>query len=197
MTRASTSIADATRLPVLVSACLLGESVRYDGGERRCDHAILRRWLAEGRVVPACPELAGGLPVPRPAAEITGGGGLEVLAGLARVVDSAGNDYSVAFVDGARRVLELAQAKGIRVAVLKEGSPSCGSGRIYDGSFSARALTGSGVAAALLRQAGIAVFSEEQFEAADTLIRRLEQGQSKLSIEDGNTVACFTRVTRR
>ena len=177
MTRASTSIAGATRLPVLVSACLLGESVRYDGGERRCDHAILRRWLAEGRVVPACPELAGGLPVPRPAAEITNGaGGLKVLAGLARVVDGAGNDYSAAFVDGARRVLELAQSTGIRIAVLKEGSPSCGSSRIYDGTFSARALTGSGVAAALLRQAGIAVFSEEQFEAADTLIWRLEQG---------------------
>ena len=161
---------------VLVSACLLGESVRYDGGERHCDHAILRRWLAEGRVVPTCPEVAGGLPVPRPAAEITGGGGLDVLAGLARVVDGAGNDCSAAFIDGARRVLVQAKAKGIRVAVLKEGSPSCGSSRIYDGTFSTRALAGAGVAAALLRQAGIAVFSEAQFAAADTLIRRLEQG---------------------
>lgn len=161
---------------VLVSACLLGDAVRYDGGDRRCDQPILRRWLAEGRVVPACPELAGGLPVPRPAAEIAdGAGGLGVLSGLARVVDGAGNDYSAPFVGGARRVLELAQSKGIGVAVLKEGSPSCGSGYTHDGGFAGRTVPRPGVACALLRQAGIAVFSEEQFAAADALIRRLER----------------------
>ena len=165
---------DPIRATVLVSACLLGEAVRYDGDDRRCEHAILRRWLAEGRVVAACPEVAGGLPVPRAAAEIAGShGGGGVLDGCARVVDRTGEDCTAPFVAGARQLLALAQARRIRVAVLKEGSPSCGSSRIYDGSFSARSLSGSGVACALLRRAGIEVFSEEQLAAADTCLDRI------------------------
>ena len=157
---------------VVVSACLLGQPVRYDGGARLCASAIIERWLAEGRVVAACPEVAGGLPVPRPAAEISGGaGGALVIAGAARVVDRAGNDLSPAFVGGAQELLALAQASGARVAVLKEGSPSCGSGYTYDGSFNGRRVALPGVAAALLRTAGIEVFSEEQLAQADECLR--------------------------
>jgi uncharacterized protein YbbK (DUF523 family) len=164
---------------ILVSACLLGETVRYDGGDRRCAHPVLLRWRREGRVVAVCPEVAGGLPVPRPAAEIAGAaGGWQVLAGVARVVDAGGRDYSPQFVSGARQALELARANNIRIAVLKEGSPSCGSGFGYDGTFTATRVAHAGVTAALLQRAGIQVFSEDGLAQADSLLRRLEAGSA-------------------
>lgn len=162
---------------VLVSACLLGEPVRYNGGDSRCDHHVLQRWVRERRVLPFCPEVAGGLPVPRHPAEITkGAGGSQVLTGEAAVVDSCGQDVSAGFVAGATAALELAQAHALRVAVLKEGSPSCGSGAIYDGTFTGVRVQGLGVTAALLRQAGIQVFSEAQLHEAESLVLRLEAG---------------------
>src|SRR5687768_1710924 len=137
---------------VLVSSCLLGDPVRYNGGDKRSDHEILQRWIHEGRVVPVCPEVAGGLPVPRLPAEIAGGaGGLKVLSGGAAVVDSKGRDVSTHFVSGAQHALELARASGIRIAILKEGSPSCGTGFVYDGTFTGTRTPNPGVTAALLR----------------------------------------------
>ena len=167
---------EADALPrVVVSACLLGEAVRYDGADRRCTHPILARWIAQGRVVAVCPELAGGLPVPRPAAEIDGGaGGAQVLAGRARVVDCCGNDFSAPFIAGAQHVLALARQHDARVALLKAGSPSCGSDYTYDGSFTHRRVPRPGVTGALLRDAGIAVFSEEQLEQADLALARAD-----------------------
>jgi uncharacterized protein YbbK (DUF523 family) len=164
---------------VLVSACLLGSPVRYDGGHRRSDAALLQQWLAQGRVVPLCPEVAGGLPVPRPAAEIAAAaGGAAVLAGRARVLDAGANDVSAEFIAGARRALELVRANQIRVAVLKEGSPSCGSGSLYDGSFSGSRVPGRGVTAAALEGAGIRVFSEAQLAQAHELLMHLEAGSA-------------------
>lgn len=163
---------------LLVSACLLGQAVRYDGAAKRCDHALLARWVAEGRVLPLCPELLGGLPVPRPPAEIgNGAGGAAVLAGSAQVVDVTGQLVSGAFLAGARRTLALAQAEGVRVAVLKEGSPSCGSARIRDGSFGGLSVAGAGVTAALLRQAGLQVFSEDQLAEAQACLDALDVQQ--------------------
>ncbi|MDR3371502.1 DUF523 domain-containing protein [Rhodoferax sp.] len=164
---------------VLVSSCLLGSPVRYNDIHKRCESDVLARWQAQGRVVPVCPEVAGGLPVPRPPAEISlGAGGAMVLQGRARVVDSQGNDVSTAFVTGAQHALTLAQDKGIRVAVLKEGSPSCGSGYIYDGTFTGVRVTEQGVMSALLESAGIRVFSEAQFLEANDLLLRLEAGEA-------------------
>ena len=156
---------------ILVSACLLGEPVRYNGAHKRSDDEILRRWVLEGRVIPVCPEIAGGLPVPRPPAEIEGGaGGASVLAGSARVVDPAGADITPHFISGAEAALAAARANGIRIAVLKEGSPSCGSAFIYDGTFTSTRVQAAGVTADLLRQAGLQVFSEMQLaEAAEAL----------------------------
>ena len=152
---------------VLVSSCLLGQPVRYDGGHKRADNVVLQDWLARDQVVAVCPEMAGGLPTPRLAAEIVGtGGGAQVLAGASRVQDSAGVDVTAAFVRGAQQALQLVQQHGIRVAVLKESSPSCGSQQIYDGQFAGRTLAGEGVTSALLRQAGVAVFNEQQWAAA-------------------------------
>lgn len=164
---------------VLVSACLLGSPVRYNDIHQRCDSEVLARWVAQGRVVPVCPEVSGGLLVPRPPAEITSGaGGAKVLLGQARVFDRQGQDVSNAFISGAQHVLLQAQSQNIRVAVLKEGSPSCGSGYIYDGTFSGVRVTEQGVLAALLESAGIRVFSEKQFVDANELLLRLEAGET-------------------
>jgi uncharacterized protein YbbK (DUF523 family) len=144
----------------LVSACLLGICTRYDGG--CCPIPRLIQLAARGLAVPVCPEVAGGLPVPRPPAEIVGGDGQAVLDGQARVVTLEGEDVTEAFLSGARQALEAAQRLGIRQAVLKDDSPSCGCGRIYDGTFSGRMVSGQGVTAALLQRNGITVLSEEE-----------------------------------
>ncbi|AMQ44934.1 hypothetical protein AMS64_22585 [Aeromonas veronii] len=137
---------------VLVSACLLGQPVRYDGQSK----GIVSDWLsalgAEGRVLAFCPEVAGGLPTPRPPAERQG----------ERVVTASGLDVTAEFDRGAELALEICQTQGIRFALLKEGSPSCGSGRIYNGRFEGVSVAGEGKTTALLRRHGIAIFSEDQ-----------------------------------
>jgi len=152
---------------ILISACLLGERVRYDGRGAAIAGGTLDRWRAEGRLVPICPEVAGGLRVPRPAAELRGGDGRGVWAGDARVVTIGGRDLTAAFQSGARAALELARRHSIRVAVLKERSPSCGSSSVYDGAFTGTRIDGMGVTAALLRAEGIHVFSEAEDELAE------------------------------
>ena len=137
---------------ILVSACLLGQSVRYDGQGKGLPDPCLARWQAQGRLVSVCPELAGGLPVPRAPAERQG----------ARVVTVQGEDVTAAFACGAQAALQLCQAHGIRLALLKEGSPSCGSQQIYDGTFAGQRVAGEGVTAALLRAHGIQVYAETQ-----------------------------------
>ncbi|MNP03502.1 hypothetical protein D3C76_953880 [compost metagenome] len=154
---------------ILVSRCLLGHRVRYDGGASG-PFDQLQAWLDEGRVVPLCPEVAGGLPTPRAAAEIPGGQGGEVLDGQASVITTEGEDVSAQFLSGAYQALELVQRHGIRIAVLKANSPSCGNLLTYDGTFSGVKVTGEGVTAALLRRHGVQVFSElELAEAAESL----------------------------
>lgn len=150
--------------PVLVSACLLGERVRYDGADAALGSEALSRWEGEGRIVPFCPEVAGGLPVPRAPAELRGGDGCAVLAGEARVCTAAGDDVTEAFLRGARGALAVARREGISLAVLKERSPSCGSRWVYDGSFSGTRVRGEGVTTALLRQSGVTVISDEELE---------------------------------
>ena len=154
---------------ILVSRCLLGHRVRYDGGASG-PFDQLQQWLDEGRVVPLCPEVAGGLPTPRAAAEIPGGQGGEVLDGQARVITTGGDDVSAEFLSGAYQALELVQKHGIRIAVLKANSPSCGNLLTYDGSFSGVKVSGEGVTAALLKRNGVLVFSEQELaEAAAAL----------------------------
>lgn len=160
---------------VLVSACLLGHPVRYDGRSVPGDHNVLAGWLDAGRVVPVCPEVAGGLPVPRPPAEIKpGADAVAVLAGRARVMTVSGEDATRPFVAGAQQALDVARRRAIRIAVLKEGSPSCGSGYVYDGSFSGQRQPGVGVTAHLLAEAGVRVFSEHQWAEAAACLARLE-----------------------
>ncbi len=158
---------------ILVSRCLLGHRVRYDGGAHG-PFDLLERWQREGRVVALCPEVAGGLSTPRPPAEIPGGQGGQVLDGERPVLTVDGEDVSAAFLDGARQALELVRAQGIRIAVLKARSPSCGNRENYDGSFSGVKVSGEGVTAALLRREGVQVFSEEELDAAAAALTALE-----------------------
>jgi uncharacterized protein YbbK (DUF523 family) len=159
---------------VLVSACLLGAEVRYHGGSAREESPILRRWRAEGRVVGVCPEVAGGLGTPRPAAELTRGGGLQVLRGDGSVLTRDGEDVTAALVAGARQAVAVARELRIAVAVLKEGSPSCGTRDIYDGHFRGGKVADMGVTAAALADAGVRVFSENQLQEADAALRALD-----------------------
>lgn len=163
-------------IKVVVSACLLGEPVRYHGGDASSANTILDRWKREGRLVSVCPEVAGGLPVPRPPAEILGGDGHAVLRKEAYVGDGVGADITEAFLRGAQATLEAARAAGARLAVLKDGSPSCATTYIYDGSFRSQRGAGQGVATALLSQAGIRVFSEDEMEEAAAYLEALESG---------------------
>ena len=162
-------------IKVLVSACLLGEKVRYHGGDAACADDVLDLWKREGRLVSVCPETAGGLPVPRPPAEIVGGGGAAVLRKEAYVGDLTGADVTEAFVRGARAALQAAVAAGARIAVLKDGSPSCATTYLYDGTFRGQRGAGQGVATAMLEEAGIRVFSEAQLEAAAAHLETLER----------------------
>jgi len=149
---------------ILISACLIGRPVRYDGAGKRLADSRLDRWQAEGRLVPVCPELLGGLPVPRPPAEIVGGSGADVLAGRARVVTATGEDVTAAFLAGAEAALDLARRSNCVYALLIDRSPSCGSLDIYDGSFSGRRISGAGVTAALLAAHGLGVFADREID---------------------------------
>jgi uncharacterized protein YbbK (DUF523 family) len=162
-------------LTILVSACLLGEKVRYNGAAATAGSEVFSRWLDEGRIVPFCPEVAGGLGVPRPAAEIGGGDGAAVLDGVAAVVTREQANVTANFLRGAELALAAALAHGARLAILKDGSPSCGSTSIYDGTFSGTKREGMGVTATLLERHGIRVFSEAQLEEASAWLASLEK----------------------
>ncbi len=150
---------------ILVSACLLGQKVRYDGGSVSVAGDYLARWQAEGRLRAFCPEIAGGLKTPRAPAEIEPGTDAQkVLSGRARVMDADGTDVSAAFVLGAEIARDLAIKQGCRFAVLTEKSPSCGSSQTYDGNFQGRLIAGQGITAAVLGAAGIRVFSQHQLD---------------------------------
>jgi len=150
---------------ILVSACLLGSPVRYNGSDRLVDNPLIARWREQGRIVALCPEVAAGFPTPRPPAEIEPGRlGDDVLGGRARIRDDTGADVTEAFRLGAKIALEMAVSQGCRFALLTDGSPSCGTSFVYSGWFDGAARKGNGVVAALLAENGIAVFSEREIE---------------------------------
>ena len=144
----------------LVSTCLLGICTTYDHSSHPEPFLIER--CTRGQVVPICPEVAGGLPIPRPPAEIVGGDGFNVLDGLARVVTCDGDDVTQAFLAGAEIALETARRFKVKTAVLQPRSPSCGSRPIYDGTFSGSLVSGQGVTAARLTRHGINVVSPDK-----------------------------------
>ena len=135
---------------VLVSACLLGVSCRYDGQHK--EYPLMDELCRRHEVVPVCPEIFGGLPTPRVPAERQG----------QRVVTKTGGDVTAEYRRGAEEAVRLGKTLGCTVAVLKERSPSCGSGEIYDGTFTGTLTNGFGVAAERLTAAGIRVIGESE-----------------------------------
>lgn len=150
---------------VLVSSCLLGQAVRYDGGHNLMESELVQTWLEQGRIVAICPECAGGLPTPRPPAERVG----------QRILTAQGEDVTHAFSLGADLALKLAQQEGVKVAILKARSPSCGNKQIYDGQFAKQLIAGQGLTAKKLSAAGITVFNECELSAAAAWVAELEQ----------------------
>ena len=144
-------------MKVVISACLLGVRCRYDGGDSRNETAIKQG--EQYALIPVCPEESGGLPTPRPPAEIVGGDGGDVLDGRAKVMTADGTDVTGAYLKGAHHALRVAQSNRATHVVLKARSPSCGCGNIYDGTFSGTLTPGDGVTTALLKRHGITVTS--------------------------------------
>ena len=132
-------------MKIMVSACLLGRRCKYNGGDNF--NEALARFLEDHDVVPVCPEMAGGLSVPRRPSEIVNG----------VVMSDAGENVDAAFRAGAAACLQIAKDEGIDLAILQPRSPSCGVHQIYDGTFSGRLTAGSGVFAALLKEHGFRV----------------------------------------
>ncbi len=140
------------REKLLISACLLGRNCKYNGGN---NYAPLTEALkARYELVPVCPECLGGLPIPHEPSERVGD----------RVLSKSGADVTAAFQRGAEKTLALALQHGVKKAVLKERSPSCGCGSIYDGTFTGTVVSGSGVAAELLLAHGVEIYGESRME---------------------------------
>lgn len=172
--------ASAEKRKILVSYCLYGEkTVRYDGRQVFLENEIFRKWKEEGRLVPACPEVDGGLQVPRLPSERSG----------MKVISLDGRDVTREFRQGAIHALHLARQHKIAFAVMKEGSPSCGTSTIHDGRFMGEKIHGEGITVELLRNAGIVVFSENELEEAADYLTELESGE--LSVE--KTESSITR----
>lgn len=138
---------------LLISACLLGTDCKYNGGNNALPEEKLSALRERYRLIPVCPERDGGLPTPRLPSERRGD----------RVVNKAGEDVTEAFRRGAALTLETAAREDCALALLKERSPSCGSGRIYDGSFSSTVIQGDGITAEALKKSGLTVYGETEF----------------------------------
>ncbi|SDC90378.1 Uncharacterized conserved protein YbbK, DUF523 family [Terribacillus halophilus] len=147
---------------IMVSACLAGKPVRYNGSS--ATDTMVEQLIAQGRAISVCPELLGGFMTPREPAEIVGGNGYDVLDGKAKVVELSGTDVTDMYIEGAAHALAIAKEQNVELVVLKENSPSCGSSVIYDGSFQGQKQIGAGVTTAMFRRAGIRVISEAELE---------------------------------
>ena len=146
---------------ILVSQCLYGgEPVRYDGKSKAENDPRFSGWRDEGMLIPVCPEVFGGLPVPLTDAQRRG----------SSVVTRDGRDVTGQYSAGAEEAVRLALEHRVVCAIMKEKSPSCGSSMIYDGSFSGKLIEGEGLASELLRKAGVRVFSENQLDEVEKLI---------------------------
>lgn len=144
---------------ILLSSCFLGNKVRYDGKDNLLTESVIQRWQRQQRLVVICPELAGGLATPRAPAEIQHKKDMGI-----QVITDTGEDVTTAFERGANEALRLCQLHGVRYALLKESSPSCGSTMIYDGSFSNKKIPGQGLTTQLLKAHDIKVYSETNMQ---------------------------------
>ena len=146
---------------ILVSQCLYGgDPVRYDGKSKAETDPRFLKWKEEGRLIPVCPEVFGGLPTPRADAQRVGD----------KVIARTGKDVTFEYMKGAHEAVRLANEYNVLCAIMKEKSPSCGSNKIYDGTFEGNLIDGQGTAVELLRKEGVQVFSEEQLDQVELLL---------------------------
>lgn len=143
---------------ILVSSCLCGEKCKYNGGDNLNEEVL--EYLAKEEVIQVCPEVLGGLSTPRTPAEIVGGTAKDVLQGKAKVMTQSGEDVTSAFIRGAHEALNLAKRYQVKKAILKAKSPSCGKGKIYDGTFRGQLIVGNGITAEMLLEEGIEIMTE-------------------------------------
>ena len=137
---------------ILISACLVGDKCKYDGHTNYTP--LIKDLLEKYELVPFCPEVEGGLPTPRKPSERKGD----------KVVNNAGKDVTRNFQLGAEKALNICKYLNIKIAILKENSPSCGVNQIYDGNFKNKLIKGEGITTELLRKNGITVYNENQIE---------------------------------
>lgn len=140
---------------ILVSSCLLGMKINYEGKAHPVDE--LRQLFLQGQAIPICPEVLATMPIPRDRAEIV------TIDGEQKVHNEKEEDLTEIYALGAQRTLDTARTSGVKIAILKSKSPSCGCGKIYDGTFSNNLVDGDGIAAALLKANGIRVITEADF----------------------------------
>lgn len=143
---------------ILVSSCLCGEKCKYNGGDNLNEEVL--EYLANEEVIQVCPEVLGGLSTPRTPAEIVGGTAKDVLQGKAKVMTQSGEDVTSAFIRGAHEALNLAKRYQVEKAILKAKSPSCGKGKVYDGTFRGQLIVGNGITAEMLLEEGIEIMTE-------------------------------------
>lgn len=146
---------------ILVSACLAGLNSKYNGKSNYNEY--IEKLVREGKAIMVCPEQMGGLPTPRDSCEIVCGDGGDVLSGKSNIMDSKGENQTEKFIKGAEETLKVGRLYNIKKAILKSKSPSCGVGKIYDGTFSGKLIEGNGVTAELLIKNGFEVISDEDF----------------------------------
>ena len=152
---------------ILVSKCLYGDDiVRYDAGDVSETDSRFLKWKEEGRLIPICPEVFGGLPIPRPDSQ---------RIGATKVMAQTGKDVTEEYTKGAEEALRLAKENDVAFCIMKEDSPSCGSKFIYDGTFTDTKVPGQGLAVEYLRNSGFKVFSEDDLDKAFEYLKSLEE----------------------
>ena len=158
-------------MKIMVSACLLGQKCKYNGGDNRSGRVMA--FLEGHEVIPVCPEVAGGLPVPRPSCEIVNG--------VVRTASGESRDRE--YREGAEKCLQRAVQEKIDLAVLQSRSPSCGVNQVYDGTFSGRLIEGSGIFASLLRENGFRAVDAEDLDRSPVLFRRYREEDYDLVLD--------------
>lgn len=139
---------------ILVSACLWGEKCRYNGSS-----VEVKFDFNDADILKVCPELLGGLSVPREACEIVNGTAQDVINGSSKIIGISGNDYTKEYLLGTNRAIELVKKHKIEIAYLKQNSPSCGYGKVYNGKFQGEKIDGNGIFAEKLKELGIKIIA--------------------------------------
>lgn len=146
---------------ILISSCLLGQNVKYDGTNNSIlENPLIQKLKKLNMLIEVCPEVDGGLPIPRPKSEIING----------KVKNIEKIDVTEQFLLGAKKTCEIVQKNSIKIAIMKSKSPSCGKDFVYDGNFSKTLIKGDGVSVRALKNMGVKVFSEKELEKVEKLL---------------------------